>query len=87
MLVLNSLIGIVSQYNDLIDLWDIFRKIFNVRDQQQSILLTNKLNEILMKEGGGISIYLTKATNIKNQLEALNKTIVDKKLIKIVFNC
>lgn len=63
------MIGIVLQHNHPIYTLDMFRKIFNVGDQQQIILLTNKLNGISIKERGDINTYLTKAMDIKNQLK------------------
>lgn len=62
------------------------RKMFNARDQQQIILLTNKLNRMLMKERRDISTFLMEAIDMKNQLKALGEVVIDKTLINIVVN-
>lgn len=59
---------------------------FNARDQQQIILLTNKLNRMLMKERRDISTFLMEAIDMKNQLKALGEVVIDKTLINIVVN-
>lgn len=48
--------------------------------------LTNKLNGMTIKEGNDINTYLMEAKDMKNQLKAFDKKIVDKTLINTILN-
>jgi hypothetical protein len=84
--VSDNLIGFVVGKDDRADFWDLLRRMYNAGDQQQILLLTNKLLGISFKDGGDISAYLTEANDLRNHLHTLGETISDKQLNNIVLN-
>jgi hypothetical protein len=50
------------------------------------LLLTNKLHNMILKEGGDVTTYLMEGSNLRNHLMTLGETISDKQLINIVLN-
>jgi hypothetical protein len=83
--IADSLIGIVVGKKDPADSWDVLCKIYDTCDQPQILFLTNKLHNISLREGG-VTIYLMKASNLRNHLSSLGETVSDKQLISIVLN-
>jgi hypothetical protein len=86
LLVADNLLGIVAGKTDPADSWDLLRRMYNAGDQQQILFLTNKLHNMILKEGGDVTTYLMEASNLRNHLVTLGETISDKQLINIVLN-
>jgi hypothetical protein len=84
--VANKLISLVASKQDPVDSWDLLKKMFNAGDQQQILLLTNKLYSLSMKEGGDVSTYLTEASELRDRLRTLGEEVSDMTLNSIVLN-
>jgi hypothetical protein len=84
--VSDSFVGLVAGKSDPANSWDVLKRMYNSRDQQQILLLTNKLFGISMKEGNDVSAYLMEANDIKDRLQSLGKETPDKTMISIVLN-
>jgi hypothetical protein len=84
--VVDILISLVASKQDPADSWDLLKKMYNVGDQQQILLLTNKLYNLSMKEGGDINAYLTEASELRDRLRTLGEQVPDKTLNNIILN-
>ena len=84
--VADSLIALVVGKTDPADVWDALRRLYDIRDQQHILLLTNQLYNMRMKEGFDVFTYLMEVNNLQDHLTPLRQTITDEQLTNIILN-
>ena len=65
------------------DMWDTLTKLFEVKNENRKMALKNKLYSIKMKSDEGVASYLTRVTQVKDELSAVGETIPDLELVRI----
>jgi hypothetical protein len=84
--VSNKVIPLLAKKLDPAYSRNLLRLMFNASDQQQCLILTNKLFCISMKERSDVATYLNKASDLRDRLKSLRDDIPDKTLNNIVLN-
>ena len=64
-------------------MWDTLTKLFEAKNENRKMALKDKLHSIKMKSDEGVASYLTRVTQVKDELAAVGETIPDSKLVRI----
>ena len=64
-------------------MWDTLTKLFKAKNENQKMALKDKLHNIKMKNDEGVASYLTRVTQVKDELAAVGETIPDSELVRI----
>ena len=65
------------------DMWDTLTKLFEEKNENRKMALKDKLHSIKMKNDEGVASYLTRVTQVKDELAAVGETIPDSELVRI----
>ena len=65
------------------DMWDTLTKLFEAKNENRKMALKDKLHSIKMKNDEGVASYLTRVTQVKDELAAVGETIPDLELVRI----
>ena len=64
-------------------MWDTLTKLFEAKNENRKMTLKYKLHRITMKSDEGVASYLTRVTQVKDELSSVGETIPDSELMRI----
>ena len=65
------------------DMCDTLTKLFETKNENRKMALKDKLHSIKLKSDECVASYLTRVTQVKDELAALGETILDSELVRI----
>jgi hypothetical protein len=68
------------------EMWDALIKLYQSDNQNQKMALRDKLHAIKMARGEGVTSYLTRLTQVRDELAAVGDIIPEEELVCIALN-
>ena len=68
------------------EMWDTLQNLFEAKNENRKMALRDKLHSIKMEKGDSVSVYLTKLTQIKDELATVGETLPESELVRIALN-
>ena len=65
------------------EMLDTFTELFEAKNENRKMALKDKLHYIKMKNDEGVASYLTRVTQVKDELAAVEENIPDSELVRI----
>jgi hypothetical protein len=80
------LIPYISHIDSSKKMYDALTNLFSVRNIGQVMILKNELCDMKMNDDDNITLCLVRISQLADQLQAIEETILDKELVNIVLN-
>jgi hypothetical protein len=68
------------------EMWESLTKLYQSKNENQKIVLREKLKSIKMTKAENVVTYLTRLTQVRDELGAVGEAIVDNELVRITLN-
>jgi hypothetical protein len=84
--VKDHLIPYISHLYSSKKMYDALTNLFSIRNIGQVTSLKNELRDMKMKDDDSITSYFVRISQLRDQLQAIEEIILEKKLVNIVLN-
>ena len=64
------------------DMWDALKQLFEAKNENQKMALKDKLHNVKMTQGEGVTSYLTRMAQVKDELTSVGETISDSEMAR-----
>ena len=81
--VKDHLIPHLAEKKTAYDMWDALKQLFEARNENQKMALKDKLHNVKMTQGEGVTSYLTRMAQVKDELTTVGETISDSEMVRI----
>ena len=68
------------------DMWDTLNQLFEAKNENRKMALKDKLHNVKMNKDEGVASYLTRVTQIKDELAAVGDIIPYLELVRVALN-
>ena len=68
------------------DMWDTLNQLFEAKNENHKMALKDKLHNVKMNKDEGVTSYLTRVAQVKDELAAVGDIIPDSELVRIELN-
>ena len=81
--VKDHLILHLARKNTFDDMWDTLKQLFKAKNENQKMVLKDKLHNVKMTKDESVTSYLTRVAQVKDELATVGETISDSELVRI----
>lgn len=68
------------------EMWDSLTKLYQSTNENQKIVLREKLRNMKMMEIETMTLYLTRITQVRDEISAIGEAIIDGELVRTTLN-
>ena len=76
----------VTGKSNAYEMWDSLTKLYQSSNENRKMLLRKKLKGIKMTKAENVTTYLTKITQVRDELGAVGEVVVDSELVRTALN-
>ena len=76
----------VSAKDHAFEMWDALTKLYQSSNENRKMVLREKLRSVKMVESESVTSYLTRVTQIRDELSATGEVINDDELVRVSLN-
>jgi hypothetical protein len=76
----------VTGKSNAYEMWDSLTKLYHSSNENRKMVLREKLKGIKMTKAENVTTYLTKITQVRDELEAVGEVVADSELVRTAWN-
>ena len=81
--VKDHLIPHLAEKKTAYDMWDVLKQLFEPKNKNRKMALKEKLHNVKMTQGEGVTSYLNRMAQVKDELTTVGETISDSEMVRI----